>query len=965
MMRFKDIKMKPKLIAAFLAVSLVPLSVVGWYAAHLATDALMDNSYHQLEAMREVKKAQIESFFSDRRSDMGVLMETVGTLQHEAFDKLEAIQTIKKDQMEAYFNKTFLQMSVFAQGKDVHALYEHLVQYHKETNVAATGAYNTDDSRYEAIYHSYGRALNQFQKESGFPDVYVVCAKHGHVMYSVAKGPDLGSNLVYGPYKESGLAKLWQKVVASQSPAVHDFEPYAPIDNRQAGFAGYPIKDEQGDLAGVIAFQLPADQINAIMQQRTGMGRSGESYLVGKHRNKIAFRSDMLTMGNGKYVLGYEISTPYIEMAVAGQNGKDVFTDSSGKLTAVAFEPMAIMDLTWACVSKIDLEEVVAPMREGAGEDFFTKYVRQYGYYDLFLIHPEGQVFYSVAREADYGTNMITGPYANSNLGQLVRQVKTSKQYGIVDFAPYAPSNNEPCAFIAQPVIHQGEAELIVALKLSLGALNGIMQQREGMGETGETYLVGSDKLMRSDSFLDPTFHSVKASFADPTRGSVDTHAVQEALAGKTDKEVIIDYNGNAVLSAYTPMTIGNITWALLAEINEAEVQAPIISLIIAIITAALIIAALVALAAWGLAREIAAPLVSGVNFADAVARGDLTAHIDVDQKDEVGMLAKALKNMIVRLADIVAQVRTAADNVASGSQELSGSSEEMSQGATEQAASAEEASSSMEQMAANIKQNADNAQQTEKIALKSADDARQGGEAVARTVTAMKDIAQKISIIEEIARQTDLLALNAAIEAARAGTHGKGFAVVASEVRKLAERSQKAAGEIGSLSASSVEVAEKAGQMLIRIVPDIQKTAELVQEINAASSEQNSGADQVNKAIQQLDQVIQQNASASEEMASTAEALSSQAEQLQETIAFFKIEGGQNKPAKAKSQPVAGNGDQHITQTAMHIDWQKTKGKTGNTNGRKANGGVSGTGIVLQMEDGNNTQPGVEFEKF
>ena len=250
-----------------------------------------------------------------------------------------------------------------------------------------------------------------------------------------------------------------------------------------------------------------------------------------------------------------------------------------------------------------------------------------------------------------------------------------------------------------------------------------------------------------------------------------------------------------------------------------------------------------------------------------------------------------ALHAMIQKLNDVVSEVKSAADNVASGSQQLSSSAEQMSQGASQQAAAAEEASSSMEEMSSNIKQNADNAIQTEKIAAQSATVAQEGGKAVFQTVAAMKQIAGKISIIEEIARQTNLLALNAAIEAARAGEHGKGFAVVASEVRKLAERSQKAAAEISGLSSSSVEVAENAGEMLNKMVPDIQKTAELVQEISASCREQDSGAEQINKAIQQLDQVIQQNASASEEMSSTAEELSSQAEQLQSSIAFFKID--------------------------------------------------------------------------
>jgi len=290
--------------------------------------------------------------------------------------------------------------------------------------------------------------------------------------------------------------------------------------------------------------------------------------------------------------------------------------------------------------------------------------------------------------------------------------------------------------------------------------------------------------------------------------------------------------------------------------------------------------------------RSITHPLNSAVAVSNRLAGGDLTVAVVITGNDEVGQLLSAMKNMVETMKGVVADVRTAADNVASGSQQFSAGSEQMSQGTTEQAASAEEVSSSVEEMNVTIRQNADNARQTEKIALKSAEDALESGKAVSESVSAMKEIASRISIIEEIARQTNLLALNAAIEAARAGEHGKGFAVVASEVRKLAERSQTAAGEISRLSVSSVEVAEHAGSMLAKLVPDIQKTSQLVQEISASSKEQAGGADQINSAIQQLNQVIQQNAGAAEEMASTAEELSSQAEQLQSTISFFKVDG-------------------------------------------------------------------------
>lgn len=288
-------------------------------------------------------------------------------------------------------------------------------------------------------------------------------------------------------------------------------------------------------------------------------------------------------------------------------------------------------------------------------------------------------------------------------------------------------------------------------------------------------------------------------------------------------------------------------------------------------------------------------PLKVAADYVDKISRGEIPPEITDNYNGDFNDIKNNLNACVKNLTNVALEIKTASDNVANGSNELSASAEQLSSGANDQASAAEEVSSSMEEMSSNIQQNADNAAQTERIAKKAAEDARAGGKAVAETVAAMNEIASKIAIIEEIARQTNLLALNAAIEAARAGEHGKGFAVVASEVRKLAERSQLAAGEIRNLSASSVKIAGKAGEMLAQIVPDIQKTAELIQEISIACREQNTGADQINKAIQQLDSIIQQNAGASEELASTAEEMSSQSEQMRSVIAFFKIQGAAN----------------------------------------------------------------------
>jgi methyl-accepting chemotaxis protein len=326
--------------------------------------------------------------------------------------------------------------------------------------------------------------------------------------------------------------------------------------------------------------------------------------------------------------------------------------------------------------------------------------------------------------------------------------------------------------------------------------------------------------------------------------------------------------------------------------------------------TSLIILAVISLLIATGAAVYISMAVSKGLNRASdavrAVAEGDLTNTVAITTKDEIGDLLTHVNVMIERLRGVVGDAISASENVSAGSQELSAASEQVSQGATEQASSAEEASASMEEMASNIKQNADNAAQTEKIARQSARDAEVSGEAVNRAVEAMRTIAEKITIVQEIARQTDLLALNAAVEAARAGEHGRGFAVVASEVRKLAERSQTAATEIGAVSSDTVKAAQSAGEMLTALVPNIRKTAELVSEISAACREQDIGAAQINEAIQQLDKVTQQNASASEQMSATSEELAAQAEELQASIAYFRTNTGGTASRRPPARPAA-----------------------------------------------------------
>ncbi len=394
-------------------------------------------------------------------------------------------------------------------------------------------------------------------EEYGYYDVFLICPEEGDIFYTVAQEADFGTEL---SKEKTGLASVWKKCLSEGKPTLSDMEAYAPSNGAPAMFVACPVY-ESGTAIGVVALQISNEAINNIMMERTGMGKTGECYLVGSDL-KMRSSSYLDPVGHSVEaslsgtVASNGVDTKAGRESVAGNTASEVIMDYNGNPVLSSYAPVKLGDITWGILAEIDVAEAFCP-RDANGTAFFQKYKEMYGYYDLFLINPDGYCFYTVAEEADYQTNFINGQYASSNLGQLTREVLSSRRFGFADFEPYAPSNGEPCAFVAQPCVVKGSVEMIVALQLPLQAVNDIMQERSGLGETGETYLVGADKLMRSDSYLDPTGHSVAASFAGTVdRNGVDTEAARKALSGETDASLIIDYNGNPVLSAYRPLEV-------------------------------------------------------------------------------------------------------------------------------------------------------------------------------------------------------------------------------------------------------------------------------------------------------------------------------------------------------------------------------------------------------------------------
>ena len=944
-----------KIIVLFVLAGVIPLIAIGVLSYINSSRALERQAFNQLQGVREIKKAQIQQFFSEREGDMGVLVDMVDTLKKEAFDKLVAIREVKKAEVERYFQTINDQVVSFSEDKMVvdamrqfneyfrHVRAENMLSsetfadmknkllsyytgefasQYKDNNHGKSPNVNSyfsmlgddsialqyfyirdnkhplgskhqldrasDQSQYSKLHQKIHPLLRNYLERFGYYDIFLADAETGTIVYSVFKELDYGTSLIDGPYAQTNFGEAFRRAnAAANNDAVVlvDYASYTPSYEAPASFIASPIFDGDKKI-GVAMFQMPIDRLNAIMSERSGLGETGETYLVGS--DKLMRSDSYLDPENHTVIASFrdpakgKVDTDALRAAIAGKKGFDVIKDYNGNPVLSAYTPVKVGDLTWALIAEIDVAEAFCPV-DNDGKYFFAKYIEKYGYYDLFLMNPDGYVYYTVCKEPDYQTNMVSGKYSSSNLGKITRKALETKQFCLADFEPYAPSNGEPAAFIASPVVNNGNVETIVALQLSLDAINAVMKQREGMGETGETYLVGADKLMRSDSYLDPANHSVKASFANPSKGQVDTEASRDALAGNTGAKVIIDYNGNPVLSSYTPLKVGDITWALLAEIDKAEA-----------------FAAVNRLGMWMI-------------IIGALSGGFVAG---------LGYLVVKLTNRISNLfRNLLTDLTGNANQLASASEQISASSQSLSEATSEQAASIEETSSTMEEMASMTKQNADNAKEATSLAKQCNDSVEKGNRAVVGTVEngnraviemagAMNEISDSsgkiadiIKIIEGIAFQTNLLALNAAVEAARAGEHGRGFAVVAEEVRNLAKKSSTAAKDITTLITDSVKKAETGKELVDKtkgvlssavqqvkdvfsgVVEQVQKVVQLVNEISVASEEQANGIDQIGKTVQQMDQVTQQNAANAEQTAAASEELTAQAQALNDLV--------------------------------------------------------------------------------
>jgi methyl-accepting chemotaxis protein len=781
-----------KLLVALLMLALIPLIAMAVISRNTTTGALMAKASDNLEAVSANKATAIERYLYKSESDLNVLVETVKVLRQEAFDQLRSVRTIKEGQIEDYFAGRLVDIKGLAANPSVISA---LTAFREVTG-------KVGGKQWRRVRRDHAPWLANFTETYGYIDLFLV-STNGRVLYTVEEESDLGRNLLTGKLKDSPAGKAFRRGL--KAAAIQDFELYEPSGDVPAAFVAAPIRSG-GRTRGVVMVHLPIDQINQIMQERTGLGETGETYLVGADK---LFRSDSRFVEDSTILdATYQVDTQAVKKALAGQTGEQIMSDYRGVPVLSTYSPLEVEGLQWLILAEISVSESFAPLVEGEVEDFFTTYKEAYGYYDFFLLNPDGYLFYSVEREADYQTNMLRGPYKDTNLGRLVAQVISEKRFGIADFERYLPAKNAPAAFVAQPLVNRDRVELVVAAQLSLDHINAIMQEREGLGETGETYLVGQDNLWRNNSnFLDTL--GVESTILNKDV-KVDTEASRSALAGKKETRVIDNYRGIPVLSSWLQIAVAEpsevnpkgINWALISDIHLSEVRKPLTRLLWINGGVLLGAALLVTLVALALSGGLSAQVKRIMDTFNQIGMGNFDARAEVASKDELGRVADSLNAMldntlaliqtreerdamqasttklldeISALADgdltkraevtadmtgaiadsfnlmaeqlggVVQQVKNATIQVTSTSQDVTKSTESLAQMSEMQAVQVSDAIAAINEMATSITQVADNAAQSAEVSDQSKSSAKDGAEAVQHTNVAMDAIRERV----------------------------------------------------------------------------------------------------------------------------------------------------------------------------------------------------------------------------
>lgn len=652
---YADLSLRFKLILWFLLVGLVPFAGASFYAVQESSRALTDQVVNQLSGLADNRQRALETFLKSNVRQLESLTSTMAAMRDQGFRQLQAYSRQVKGKIEEYFEAR----------RELLDRTRHNIRFTEGLQVfSEVFKKGINSTEYKQSASARDSGISVYRDQFKFADIFMIDAE-GNIVYSLNKGPELGTNIKTGALRNSGLARVFAK--ARSENAIEDYSLFEPTKT-QTLFLATPIQDEYNTFKGVVVFSLGPDGSNSFISDRTGLLSQTDPYIVGKSEGKSLLRTDRVVK-KGK--VGDDISgRSHVEAALAGKKEISVNVGSTGELELAVLEPLTIAGLSWALITTANLEQVLVPTLAGSKDDFLVSYAKAFGIDDIYLIDPSGNAFYTTAKEADYGTNLLTGRYNNTNLNRLVQKMLRSQRQEIVDFEPYAPSNNLPAAFLGMPLVESGKIELLVVMQINDKELNQIMKNEAGLGKTGETYLVGQDKLMRSDSRFEATSTMLKK--------KIESEIVKlSAVEHGTGTLQIKDDRGVDTLFAYTQVGInetlgGDFEWGLVARMDRAEALQVVTNYQrITLIMAAIVLVAVV-LVAYLVARAIARPIVNMANTVRTIAANqDLTLEVPVSGKDEIGTMTTAFNHMMNVFRGSMRIVQGAAVSVGRNSAEV------------------------------------------------------------------------------------------------------------------------------------------------------------------------------------------------------------------------------------------------------------------------------------------------------